>query len=69
MGFCGVADTLGPSELLPALWELLAPRRTCMGSFVQRQAEQVQEESFPKPSLGPPLLCSCGQRCQCACWL
>lgn len=30
MGFCGVADTLGLSELLPALWELLAPRRTCM---------------------------------------
>lgn len=34
MGFCGVADTLGPRELLPTLWELLAPRRTCMGSIV-----------------------------------
>lgn len=61
MGFCGVVDSLGLWELLPALWELLAPTRTCTGSIVQRRVEQVQEESFPKPSLGPPPLCSCSQ--------
>lgn len=49
MGFCGVADTLGLSELLPALWELLAPRRTCMGSFVQRQESRCRRNLFQNP--------------------